>query len=1015
MRQLCTAVALAAALACGLLPSHPVRAAIDTAVRREAAWQQHESMVRDSIFRGMHWNSIGPVAQGGRVVALAGVPGQPYTFYVAYATGGVWKTTDNGQHFAPIGQNLPTGVIGAIAVDPSHPQTLWVGTGEANSSRSSFGGMGVFRSDDGGKTFRAVGLAASDRIARIVIDPKDGNTVYVAALGKLYSTGGQRGVYLTRDGGRTWRRVLSGSSPWTGAIDLAMDPRDSQVLYAALWDRERTAWNFRGNGSGSGLWKSTDGGVHWTRLRDGFPTGADVGRIGISIAPSDPNVVYASVDDWGRLPPNQRELGDNPLSLARLAIMDKQEFLRQSPAAVEAFIRDNDLPAELDAAKLTAMVRDGTLSMDQLRARLKDANPDLFDISRRGLEVFRSDDGGAHWMRANKRPLREVYYTYGYYFGRIQVAPDDARRVYVQGMPMIVSDDGGATWHGLNAPNMHVDYHDLMIDPAFPARMLAATDGGPYLSYDGGKHWQALNAQAVGQFYTVSYDFAEPFNVYGGLQDNGVMEGPSTADPDDPKGDGWKAINGGDGMFVLADPRDNGVVYSGSQFGWYQRSGPKGIHEVRPRAPLDTAPLRYNWTTPIALSPQQPDTLYFGANYLYRSLDRGIHWQAISPELAPTQHHGNVPFGTITTLAPSPLRYGVLWVGTDTGDVWTSDDGGVRWHEVDAGLPKRWVSRVEPSHFDVQRAYVSLNGYRMDDGRAYLYRTDDDGRHWTSIARGLPAECIHVVREDPHNPDVLYVGTNRGVYVSLDRGAHWMSLQANLPTVPVHDLAIQPRDRVLIAGTHGRSVWTLDALPIEELTPALRAKALHLFAVANLHAKRDWWRKVSPWFDTESDAPRLDGSFWARDTGTAEFTVLDAAGMPVKHWQMEAHAGINLWQWNLLMNARLAQAAEDARLTRDHVDTATANWSLMPVRQAIALGQPLRLMPGHYSLRVQLDGATSTSDFVVEAPKPFKPRTSQPWTPRTRDYWTRRAPGQVDDAVQTAAAEQQREASGAGN
>lgn len=1014
MRPIHMALVLVVVQAC-VLPLHSAHAATDTAAQREAAWQQHERMARDSIFHGMHWNSIGPVAQGGRVVALAGVPGQPYTFYVAYATGGVWKTTDNGQHFTPVGQDLPTEVIGALAVDPSHPQTLWVGTGEANSSRSSFGGMGVFRSDDGGKTFHAAGLAASDRIARIVVDPRDGKTVYVAALGKLYSTGGERGVYRTRDGGRTWQRVLAGSTPWTGAIDLAMDPRDPQVLYAALWDRERTAWNFRGNGPGSGLWKSTDGGDHWTRLQDGFPTGTDVGRIGIAVAPGDPDVVYASVDDWGRLPAAQRELGDDPLSPARLATMDKAQFLRQSPEAVEAFIRDNDLPADLDAAKLVAMVRDGSLTMDQLRARLKDANAELFDNTRRGLEVFRSDDAGAHWIRANTRPLREVYYTYGYYFGRIRVAPDDARRVYVQGMPMIVSDNAGATWHGLNAPNMHVDYHDLLVDPAFPARMLAATDGGPYITYDGGRHWQALNAQAVGQFYTVSYDFAEPFNVYGGLQDNGVMEGPSSADPDNPEGDGWKAINGGDGMFVLADPRDNGVVYSGYQFGWYQRSGPKGVHEVRPRAGLDAPPLRYNWTTPIALSPQQPDTLYFGADYLYRSLDRGTHWQAISPDLAPTRLHGNVPYGTITTLAPSPVRYGVLWAGTDTGKVWTSDDNGVHWREVDDGLPQRWVSRVEPSHFDVRRAYVSLNGYRQDDNRAYLYRTDDDGRHWTDIAHGLPAECIHVVREDPHNPDVLYVGSDRGVYVSLDRGAHWMSLQANLPTVPVHDLAVQPRDRVLIAGTHGRSVWTLDALPIEELTPELRAEPLHLFAVADLHAKRGWWRARSPWFDSAREEPRLDGSFWAREAGTAEFTVLDAAGMPVQHWRMDAHPGINLWQWNLVMDARLAQVAEDARLARDHVDTATANWSLMPVRHAIALGQPLRLMPGHYTLRVQLGGVSSSSEFAVTPPKPFKPRSSQPWTPRTRDYWTRRPPGQVDDGDQAAAAaERQREARGAG-
>ena len=1014
MRMSCLIVLLVM-LAATPVWARPSGAAPDTAARRQAAWHQHEAMAQDSPFRAMHWNSIGPTAQGGRVVALAGVPGQPYTFYVAYATGGVWKTTDNGQHFTPIGADLPTETIGAIAVDPQHPQTLWVGTGEANSSRSSFGGMGVFRSDDGGKTFRAVGLASSDRIARIVIDPQDSDTVYVAALGKLYSEGGQRGVYRTRDGGKTWQRVLAGGTPWTGAIDLAMDPRDPQVLYAALWDRQRTAWNFRGNGPGSGLWKSTDGGDHWMRLTAGFPTGNDVGRIGIAIAPSDPDIVYASVDDWGLLPPAERALGDNPLSPARLATMSKAEFLRQSPQAIEAFIRSNDLPNDLTAEKLTRMIRDGQLTMDQLRARLKEAEADLFDTDRRGLEVYRSDDAGAQWVRANAKPLRQVYFTYGYYFGQIRVAPDDAQRVYVQGMPMIVSQDGGRTWAGLNAPNMHVDYHDLLIDPAFPKRMLAATDGGPYITYDGGRHWQALNAQAVGQFYSVSYDFAKPFNVYGGLQDNGVMMGPSTADPDNPEGDGWKAINGGDGMYVQADPRDNGVVYSGYQFGWYQRSGPHGVHEVRPRAPLTAPPLRFNWTTPIELSPQQPDVLYFGADYLYRSLDRGTHWQAISPDLAPTDKHGNVPYGTITTLAESPLRFGVLWVGTDTGRVWMSDDGGTRWREVDASLPKRWVSRVEPSHFDARRAYVAMNGYREDDNRAYLYRTDDDGAHWTDIAHGLPAESIHVVREDPHNPDVLYVGTDRGVYVSLDRGAHWQSLQANLPTVPVHDLAIQPRDRVLIAGTHGRSVWTLDVLPIEDLTAALRAQPLHLFPVADLTARRDWWRTTSPWFDDAREQPRLSGTLWSRTAGAARFTVLDAAGLPVQHWTQALQPGMNLWQWNLLMDAKLALAAENARLQRDKLDPATANWSAMPVRQAIDLGQPLHLVPGHYTLRVQVGAAHSQSAFEIKPPAPFKPRVVAPWTPRARDFWTRRTPGTGDDgAAAAAAAERQREAAGAG-
>src|SRR6185437_7798914 len=317
-----------------------------TSAERDAAWLQHQTMRADSPFAGLHWRSIGPTKQGGRVVAIAGVPGAPYTFYVAYATGGVWKTADNGEHFTPLSDRMPTMVIGAIAVDPSHPQTLWVGTGEANSSRSSYGGLGVFRSDDGGKTFQAAGLADSDRIARIVVDPKDSNTVYVAALGKLYTIGGQRGVYRTRDGGKTWQQVLHGATPWTGAIDLTMDPRNPQVLYAALWDRKRTAWNMTYSGSGSGIWKSSDGGDHWTPLTTGFPHDDKVGRIGLAIAPSQPDTIYASVDDWTPLPADQRDEGDSPLSPARLKTMSKDQFLRQNPNQVERFIRQNDLDTD---------------------------------------------------------------------------------------------------------------------------------------------------------------------------------------------------------------------------------------------------------------------------------------------------------------------------------------------------------------------------------------------------------------------------------------------------------------------------------------------------------------------------------------------------------------------------------------------------------------------------------------------------------------------------------------------
>nr|MDQ2972441.1 glycosyl hydrolase [Pseudomonadota bacterium] len=544
--------------------ARPAGHAPSTAAERDAAWQQHESMRAESLFSGLHWRSVGPTKQSGRVVAIAGVPGQPYTFYVAYATGGVWKTSDNGAHFMPLSDRMPTLVTGAIAVDPRHPDTLWVGTGEANSSRSSYGGKGLYRSDDGGKSFQFAGLPDSDRIARIVIDPKDSNTVYVAAIGKLYTTGGQRGVFRTRDRGKTWQQVLKGATPWTGAIDLTIDPRNPDVLYAALWDRSRTAWNMVYSGKGSGIWKSIDAGDHWMQLTDGFPHGDKIGRIGLAIAPSQPDTLYVSIDDWTPLPANQRDAGDGPLSPARLKTMGKDEFLRQDPQQIERFILESDLDTDLTAAKLIGMIKDGTVTMDQLRKQLSDANADLFNTDIEGLMVYRSDDDGAHWHKTNEKPLRDVYYTYGYYFGQIRVAPNDPDHVYAEGLPLIESKDGGKAWSGLNDESVHGDYHELLIDPADPQRMLVGNDGGANITYDGGAHWQKFGNLPVGQFYSVTYDMADPYNVYGGLQDNGAMMGSSHTDWE--RADNWKDVGGGDGMYVQVDPRDNKTIYAGFQF-----------------------------------------------------------------------------------------------------------------------------------------------------------------------------------------------------------------------------------------------------------------------------------------------------------------------------------------------------------------------------------------------------------------------------------------------------------------
>jgi len=994
---LCLGSLLGSASAADLTPVEP------TAPQWQA-WAEHQQLEQASLFHGLKWRSIGPMVQGGRVVDVASIPGQPYGFYVAYASGGVWKTRNNGVSFEPLSDRLPSLISGAIAVDPTEPKRLWIGTGEANSSRSSYGGMGLFVSDDEGASFRHAGLTDVDRIARILVHPKDGNRVCVAAIGKLYSAGGRRGVFCTRDGGQSWTQVLTGSG-MTGAIDLAMDAGNPEVMYAALWERSRTAWNFVEAGNGSGVYKSSDGGSTWTRLGGGFPSGPQVGRIGLALSPSDPKVIYASVDNWQDLPTDAQDLGDRPLSPRRLKTMSKAEFLAQDPEEIEAFIRNNDLATELDAKTLIAKIESDQLSIADLVNALNDAEAALFNTDIRGLEIYRSDDAGLSWKRTHDRPLSEVTYTYGYYFGQLRVAPDNVDQIYVLGVPLISSSDGGKTFHGMNHPDVHVDHHAWWIDPAYPNRMVNGNDGGVDISYDGGKTWLKLDRQPVGQFYTVNVDMDTPYNVYGGLQDNGTLKGSSRTRPE--YGEDWAEIGGGDGMHVAIDNRDN-TVYSGYQFGYYQRSSGPDPRSVRPRSVLKEPALRYNWNTPVMLSTHNQDVVYFAANKLFRSFDKGLSWTAISPDLSTSKHRGDVPYATITSISESPLQFGLLWAGTDDGNVWVTTGGGNDWRKVSARLPQQWVSRVIASAHFQKRAYVSMNGYRNDDATPLLFVTDDLGLSWRPLASHLPAEAINVVREDPVNADVLYVGTDRSVYVSLDRGAHWQTLNSGLPNVPVHDLIVHPRDRELVAATHGRSVWIVDALPVQELTAAVQAKPLQLFAVDEVKASRDWRSRPSRWFDEAAYLPETRISYWTATDAVGSLSVLDSDQRVLQQIDVDAKRGINVLKWDLLLDPKLALAAETAAAkvvattaTADTSASATASapkasaeanpdshngrLAKTPYAEALRLGQRLYLTPGDYTLRLKLGSENSETKLKVTAPEAYKPRSKPKLKLRGRD------------------------------
>lgn len=947
----------------------------------QAAWAAHQALETQSPYPQWSWRNIGPIIQGGRLVDIEVHPDNPYTFYVAYASGGLWKTTDNGVNFKPIFDDQPTQIMGDVALDPSNPDTLWVGTGENNSSRSSYGGMGVYRSTDGGQTWSHRGLGDSDRIGTILVDPANSDRVLVASLGKLYTPGGQRGIYLTEDAGETWTEVLAGGD-WTGVVDLAAHPENFDTLYAASWERQRSAWNFVEGGEGSGIWRSDDRGLSWTRLGGGLPASEHVGRIGLAVTAASPDTLYASIDNQTPLPKAEWDLGENPLGAKRLATMTREEFLKQDPDAVEAFIRSNDLPIDLTAESLLEMLRNGELDMPALRDELNDANSNLFNADIESVQVWRSDDRGESWTITHEDPLQQVVFSYGYYFGEIRVSPTDADRVYVLGVPIITSEDGGKTWSSIQDPDVHVDYQSMWINPEFTDHLMVGNDGGLDVSFDGGKSWVKLDAQPMGQFYTVNVDMATPYNIYGGLQDNGTIRCPSNNDW--TRGEGCQRINGGDGMYVSVDPRDNKTVYTGYQFGNYVRIDPdQSRHEVRPRDAIGEPSLRYNWNSPVILSSHNPDIVYFGANKLYRSMDQGDQWTAISDDLTRSKARGDVPFATLTSIDESVLQFGLIWAGTDDGQLWMSDNGGARWTDVGRRLPAdRWVSRVEASPHRRDTAYVTLNGYRNDDITAYVYRSDDLGKRWTDISTGLPAEPVNVIVADPVVDKLLYLGTDRGVYVSTDDGDSWSALQSGLPNVPVHDLVVHPRDRELVAGTHGRSFWVLDVLPIQELALADEPPTLQLFPVDSIQASRGWKRNPSRWYAHLSEPPEVSVDYYSTEAGRGDITITNSDKVVVASWSEDLSRGLDTLTWDLMVDQAAVIEAEQAAWDALEADQQTQ--ARRPYQQAVELGQPLRALPGDYTLTLVRAQEEARIDLTIKPPTPWKPRTKDSFTLRGR-------------------------------
>lgn len=821
---------------------------------------------------------IGPANMSGRVCEVAVVEDNPSIMYVASASGGVWKTINNGATWTPVFDREGSGAIGAVAVAPSNPDIVWVGTGEGNPRNSVSWGDGVYKSVDGGKTFQHMGLRDSHHIGRIVIHPKNPEIVYVAVLGHLWGPNRERGLYKTSDGGKTWQHSKFINED-TGFIDVAIDPKDPDVLYAAAWQVRRDAFSggnpATGTGPGSGLFRTTDGGKTWERMTTGLPH-RPLGRCGFSIHRKDPNIVYAVIQT------------------------DKTTVTVQGQPANLQFRREKN--------------GDGT----EVKRKI---TPDDGGI-------FRSDDKGKSWVQVNSLCPRPFYY------GQIRVDPNDAERVYVLGINFHVSRNGGKTFPAKPgpAPKTHVDYHALWINPRDSNHMVLGCDGGLNFSYDRGQTWEHLKNLPLSQFYQIGVDQRRPYRVYGGLQDNGSWGGPSaTWHVEGISYADWFRIFGMDGFYCQVDPFDQELVYVEGQYGRLTRinvrtkqatsimprltSTPKGGKKVttniRPEPPPGTPEFRFNWNSPILVSIHQQGVIYFGGNHVFRSEDRGQTWAIISPDLTRGQAGPSASTGhTLTVLAESPLKKGLLWAGSDDGRVHVSGDGGKTWTDVSLNIPgpqERWVSRIVASRKAPTTAYVAITRYRNDDRKPYLFVTADLGQTWQSLAGNLPpGGPIHALCEDPRNHQVLYVGTEFGLFVSADGGKRWVQQRHGFPTVPVHDLVVHPRDQELVIGTHGRGIYIMDVSPLQEW-PAVVQTDIHLCQPKDTVAYRP--RRSPTWAGTKtflgSNPPYGTAIYYHLKKASKDqprLTIIDRAGKPVAELKMPAEAHLPGWhklQWSL--------------------------------------------------------------------------------------------------------------------
>jgi photosystem II stability/assembly factor-like uncharacterized protein len=813
-----------------------------------------------AVFDRLMARPIGPANMGGRVTELAVVESDPSTFYVATASGGLWKTINNGTTFAPVFEKENTVSLGAVAVAPSSPDIVWIGTGEANPRNSVSWGDGVYQSTDGGKTWKHCGLKNTAHIGRIVIHPRDPNIVYVAALGHLWAPNIERGLFKTTDGGKSWEHVLYADDS-TGCIDAAMDPNDPDTLYVAAWCVRRDAFS-GGNpavqtGPKAGLYKSTDGGKTWLRLTNGLPRAAH-GRCGISIFRKDPRILVAVVQT------------------DKTALQRDQEFGQR--------------------ARTSSRVETGG--------------------------VFRSEDGGATWSKLNDLCPRP------FYFSQVRIDPSDAQRVYVLGVSLHVSTDGGRTFPERDAAEgAHADHHALWIDPRDFRHLVLGNDGGVAFSYDRAATWERLQNLPIAQFYAIAVDQRKPYRVYGGLQDSGTWTGPSaTHNSEGITPADWSRILGYDGFECQVDPNQPDVIFAESQYGHLRRINVRtgAGKDIQPQPPARAPEYRFNWNAPLLLSPHDPRTVYFGGNHVFRSANRGDDWEAISSDLTRGKPGRNSYMGhTLTALAESPLKEGLLYAGSDDGRVHVRRGAGAPWLDISDYLPgvppERWITRIECSRFAEGAAYLALDRHRNDDRRPYLFKTTDAGATWKPLTSNLPPEgSIYVIREDPCNKALLYAGTEFGLHASLNGGTSWHRLRC-LPTVAVHDLIVHPRERELVVATHGRGIFIVDIAPLQELTTEVLIEPAHLFEIkpaarfqyhGNRFPSRAFIGSNPPYGAT------IQYYLGTKAGGPVRIVIADSSGNTVTDLPGDSQPGLHRVEWDLKIKrgdgaeAALAAAGE---------------------------------------------------------------------------------------------------------